>query len=371
MRVALATLTVLSFQACAGSSPSEPLTPAPAPPVRLAEQVDGGADAAEPDASDSSADADAASEASPDAPPAPKPSVSLLIEKPYLGWARPRPKGEVAAGAHDELIGRWNVGGTSDPDFPSNRPGFHPGTRVKVDTRVVAGRLPKAAPVDRRTGKPWVVLSETSLLARSRKLGYWHFRLCYEAFVQANGPTKGGETSMRFRVGRDGRIGRAQLVKTKLDSREVVGCLLDRVREIELLPPAKPVDVELSVQVWPGDVPLPSLSNPPADRRELDADALEKLLEGSRAELEACGQEAFARDAGLWGRVQLHLELRPDGGVARAKQSESRFPDDEVTRCVIRTVSKLAFPARKSLAPGFEVGLRFGHPPEPPPTVTP
>ena len=49
------------------------------------------------------------------------------IEKPYLTWARPRPKGEVAAGAHDELVARWNLGGTSDSRLPLQPPGLSPG----------------------------------------------------------------------------------------------------------------------------------------------------------------------------------------------------------------------------------------------------
>src|SRR5882672_4630573 len=55
---------------------------------------------------------------------------------------RPRPDGAVQGAVADEELARWNVGGTSDPRFASNRPGFHVAPRVMVDTLVRAGQLP-------------------------------------------------------------------------------------------------------------------------------------------------------------------------------------------------------------------------------------
>src|SRR5262245_25434903 len=112
-----------------------------------------------------------------DGPSQPSAEPSIEIEMPYMNSARPRPQGDVDAAVHDENIARWNMGGTGDASFISNRSGYHPGTRVKVDTRVVFGSLPKKAPFDRRTGKFQSVLSEASLLARAHKYGYWPFQL--------------------------------------------------------------------------------------------------------------------------------------------------------------------------------------------------
>lgn len=320
--------------------------------------------------------ADAADAASHDASDAPamKLAPELTLEKPFVAWARPRPKGDVAAGAHDELVARWNLGGTSSPEYPSSRPGFHPGTRVKVDTRVVAGRLPKTAPVDRRTGKPAVVLSETSLLARARKHGYWRYRLCFERVAQEVGKVEGGETVLRFAVDPRGRIGTPQVLRTKLKAAEVVACLAAKTPEIELLPPSRRLTVELAVQVWPGDAPLPSLPPPPSDpalNLPVDSDAVTAALEQERGAFERCYSEGLGRDPALWGRLQAHVELGPAGGVSRARETESRFPDPEVSRCVLGRIRAWRIAPRAGHARSFEVALRLGREPERPAAATP
>lgn len=368
------TLGVMCLHACSAA----PSSAVPEPP-----RLDASAHAPLPKA-DAQADAEPVEDASPadalagdaadasDAELSARPVPVLLIERPYLAWARPRPKGEVAAGAHDELLARWNLGGTSDPNFPSNRPSYHPGTRVKVETRVVSGKLPKSAPVDRRTGKPAVVLSETSLLARSRKHGYWPYRLCFERAVQQQGKRKGGETVLRFAVDARGRVGGPRLLRTKLDSAEVVECLLAETRELPLLPPPRRIEVELSVQVWPGDAPLPSLPPAPADPAlagPLDGEALEKALEVEREAFSTCYADGLARDPGLWGRIQAHVQRDARGRVAAARQSESRFPDPEVVACVLGRLKETRLPVGGG--PGFEIALRLGREPERPPAATP
>lgn len=370
------TLGALCLHACA-PAPSSGVPEPPrfdastaAPPTEA--ELDAGAEAeALEDASATDAllgDGDGAS----DADLAARPLPVVLIERPYLAWARPRPKGAVAAGAHDELLARWNLGGTSAPDFPSNRPSYHPGTRVKVETRVVSGKLPKTAPVDRRTGKHAVVLSETSLLTRSRKHGYWPYRLCFERAVQQRGKQKGGETVLRFAVDARGRVGQPVLLRTKLDATEVVECLLAETRALPLLPPPRRVQVELSVEVWPGDAALPSLPPAPADPAlagPLDGEALEKALEADRGALASCYAEGLARDPGLWGRLQVHVERDARGRVTAARQSESRFPDPEVVACVLGLLKETRLPTGG--APGFEIALRLGREPPRPAAATP
>jgi hypothetical protein len=308
----------------------------------------------------------------PVAPPkAPEPTVR--IERPYLTWARARPKGEVAAAALDEQIARWNVGGTGDGDSVSSHASFHPGTRVKVDTRVIAGHLPKTAPTNRKTGKRAVVLSDVSLRARARKYGYWPFRLCYEDAARRGTHPKGGETTVRFRVSSAGRVSHARRVRTKLDDEHIVDCIVERAEELDLLPPPRAVEVELSVSVWPGDAPVPRLDPPPEGERDvkLDADALERVSQTATDTIAACYAEGLERDAALWGRVQLHFELAPNGAVQSLSERESRFPDAAVTGCVRDAFRSLAFPARKNRLGAFDLGVRLGVPPAPPAQLTP
>ncbi len=63
---------------------------------------------------------------------------------------RPRKSGRIQAAGEDEVLAQWNVGGTGDPAFVSNRSGYHPGARVIVDTRQGAVLVPKRA--IKRTG---------------------------------------------------------------------------------------------------------------------------------------------------------------------------------------------------------------------------
>jgi hypothetical protein len=313
-----------------------------------------------------SAGADAA--AATPAPPA-SPAPSVAFERPFLAWARPRPKGEVAAGSHDEALGRWNLGGSAEPGHVSSRASFHPGTRVKVDVRVVSGRLPNTAPVNRRTGKHVVVLSQTSLLARSRKHGYWPFRLCYERHVQTHGKTDGGATTIGFRVERSGRPSQARLVSTRLHAPDIARCLVEKVNDLELLPPPRRTGVELTVQLWPGDAPLPTLPPPPpnaSDPSAFDARSMQEVLEANRPAIAECYAQGLARDPGLWGRVQVHVEVDTKGRVTHARQVESRFPDEAVVRCVLDTLKQSEWTAKAGRTPRFEVAVRLGQEPKRP-----
>ncbi|MCC6897958.1 MAG: AgmX/PglI C-terminal domain-containing protein [Polyangiaceae bacterium] len=362
--------------ACSPALPSEAPVTQPVPATADAAIADAAPPAVEAEAA--TPEAATALDAPADAPPVedagPGAEARVEIETPYSTWARPRPKGDVAAGAHDELIGRWNLGGTSDPTFLSNRPGFHPGTRVKVDTRVVGGRLPKSAPLDRRTGKHLVVLSETSLLVRARKHGYWPYRTCFERGVQKSGKLGGGETVLRFSVDRSGRIGPPRVTHTKLEAPEVVSCLREQTGRLPLLPPPKRVEVELSVQVWPGDAPLPSLDPVPTDPAlalPVDSKALASALEGERSAIAGCYAAGLGRDPGLWGRLQLHVDLDAHGRVKRAREAESRFPDPVATACVVERVKALRLPVRAGHATAFELAFRLGRLPERPAAATP
>lgn len=351
MRSALGLSIVLAL-GCARVAPPAPApTPPPPPPPPVVTAPVAAAPPPPPSV---------APPVSPDAPPVESP-VALRIEKPFLGWARGRPEGRVAGASHDQELARWNVGGTSDPEFISNKPGFHPAPRVKVDTVVVAGALQKNARVDPKSKKPDRVLSQASLLARARKYGYWPFRLCFEAGLRKK-PTLGGKTRIRFRVNRAGRILKKRLVQTKLEDREVAQCLVEAASEIELLPAFRSIDVEASIELWRGDAPLPTLVEPPEKSPSLDHEAITPVIEATRSSFEACYRSALGRDPSVWGRIELAFQLDPTGVVTNVTERDSHFPDEEAVSCVIETARALQFPPKKS-RPSFLVGFRFGNAP--------
>ena len=303
-----------------------------------------------------------------DAPP-PAPVLMELVT-PFKLWERPRPKGAVNAAGEDEKLARWNVGGTGDPEFKSNKKSFHPGARVVVNTRLVRGYLPKHAPYDRRRGRYVNVLSLTSLLARSRSRGYWPFRLCFEDGLRKDQKIH-GKTELGLRIGGDGRVRRSRLLMTKLPDRDVATCLTEAAKKLPYLPPprGRSIDVVLTVEMWPGDAPVVQTDAPkgaPEIPGKLDANAVAQVLEAHRDALADCYRTGLEKDAGLWGRVQVRIEQDATGKVLDAREDESHFPDRGVSRCVVSTLRPAHFPKPDGGPLIFVVSVRFGAPPPPP-----
>src|SRR5690606_10694670 len=129
-------------------------------------------------------------------------------------------------------------------------------------------------------------------------------------------------------------------------------------------PPAL-VAVDLSVEFWPGDAPVPEHGPPPEATPSpgvLDADALGNVLAGALDEVRECYRQGRARDAKLWGRVELLLTQRADGTLMEAREHQSRFPDHEVAECIAECVARLDFPPPVGGALSFIVAFRLGSP---------
>jgi hypothetical protein len=309
-----------------------------------------------------------AADAATNAPDRPSGELVLVeFETPYKLWHRPRPMGEVLAAERDEELARWNTGGTGNPSFISNQAGYHPATRVRVDARALP-RLMKQAPLDRRTGRRARVLSEHSLVAETRKQGYWPFRLCFEDGLRSDRKIK-GETIVRASVATTGSVSSSRLIRTRLTSKQTAECLVERVKKLELLPPPRRVDVELSIQLWPGDALLPSVGPPPGGEPEhpgsLDVSRVEPALEPLRAATRDCYSAALERDTKLWGRVELRFDLDSKGRLTRATENESRFPDPSVVGCLLDRARTLKFQPPKGGPLAFVWAARLGRLPAP------
>ncbi len=317
------------------------------------------ADAAPPPAVASAAD-DAGAAA-----PATAPAVTIEVEKPYKLYERPRPKGAVYAAGRDQVLARWNVGGTGAPSFISNHPGYHPWPRVRVDTKILSRNLPRHAPWNRRTGHRRHVLSVARVQAEARANGYWPFRLCSSAGLERDQKMH-GQTILRFSITTHGHVAHAWLVKSKLADGEVKTCLRHALQKLEFKPaPQRRVDVELSVKLWPGDAPVPLTGPPDPDKApdnpgQLDIAAIEKATADVPAAVRACYRDALARDPHLWGRIQLEVDLDDKGRVRHVAENESRFPAPSVVRCAADALRKCRFHAAKGGALSFVYALRLG-----------
>jgi hypothetical protein len=284
-------------------------------------------------------------------------SVVVELERPSVPSRRSRAQGDVQAAVQDEELARWNIGGNSDPNYLSNRARFHPGARVVVDARILGawGRRGSVASVER------------VVQARARRMGYWPFRLCYEAALRRDQKLT-VDHRVRLSADHTGRV-RAVYAVTPLDDAELQSCLGDKVLDLELRDlPAQRIDAELRIRFWPGDVPLPAWdpeSDPSLDPPELTAslERANRLWQAARSQLTACAQQGRRRDPKLWGRIAFQVEFGDSGAVAALRQYETRFPDPDVSACVRSVVSTLALPEKPGTPLVF--ALRVGTPAAP------
>ena len=283
--------------------------------------------------------------------------LTISVEPAYTPGHRPKPSGEVAAAGDDEFVARWNLGGNGDPSYVPNQPSFHPGTRVVVDTHVVYPKLPSGAAGTKAKG-----LTARRVLAQARSRGYWPFRVCYEAGLAENSELA-GETRLRFTIGPRGGILAARLLKTELRTKSVAACVVKRVRALRFDPaPGRKVDVDLSVEFWPGDAPLSIEAAPGPSMDAATERSIVAALTSQQPQIEACYAAGVARDAALWGRVALQCEVGAEAKAVTIEERESRFPDSSVVDCLKSVFSELVFPA-SARGKTVVVAIRLGQPP--------
>ncbi len=248
---------------------------------------------------------------------------------------RQRPEGAIQAAVLDEELARFNLGGCSQSDHPSNRPSYHPATRVLVEIRLRRGFLPRKA----RRG-----LTLPGLLAAFRSHGYWIFRNCYETTARST-PDPGGRSTVRVTLDARGRVRASRLLGTRLVHRAIATCFAEQIHRITTPTTGRRLDVDVMISVWPGDAPLPSEPRATPEPAPLDLQQAQSALDTPLAAVEGCLAEARQHDPRLWGRLALDLTVDPDGRVSNVAQAESRFPDPKAVTCATQVFDGLHLPA--------------------------
>ncbi len=293
----------------------------------------------------------------PDAPPtatAPPSAVTppdpphVLIESPYSALGHARLATEMMTLGRDEELFQWALGGTSDPEHPSNRPGYHPATRVVVDVQLLSRA---------RVGA-------TKRLQRiARSAGYWPLRACFETAQRL--ATKADRSArVRLTLGAAGKVLGSRSLGA-MPERDYARCVLERLRGLDFTPGfTRKVDVEISVKQWSGHAPIPPRAPDNAPALQLSTDA-RAALESVTPALRACYEKGLAGDAKLWGRIALRLQLGSDGAVQKAEPVETRFPNAEVAECARQAVlsARVSSPGVSELT--FAVRFGQGAPPAP------
>ncbi|WP_437897775.1 AgmX/PglI C-terminal domain-containing protein [Sorangium sp. So ce124] len=269
---------------------------------------------------------------------------SVAIDPPYKLGRHLVPRGQAEVAERD----RWNAGGRGDPPAPPPPAEGHPLPRIIVDIDQVKGPL-KASEVQRV----------------ARRHLWIHVYSCYRLRAYRD-PTLHGKTTVRLTVSRAGKVTGARATSSTLSAPDVVSCLAARARSLPLPGAKAGSTIVATLQVYPGDEPVeppPSVLAPGPG--ELGPDAISAALAEALPAWRSCYEEALAGAPALWGRLAIRFHVTDSGAVDEAFEAESRFPDERLTRCVLRRARALTFPAPEGGDLRFVAPLRFSPEPRP------
>lgn len=347
----------VALSACATAAPPRPAPRAsglPAPAVVRPAPVAAPAHAPAVAPLDPRAPA-AASPPAPDALAEPSPAAageggvphgpSIEIDPPYKLGQHRVPRGQAEAAERD----RWNAGGRGDPPAPPPPAEGHPLPRIIVDIDKVKGPL-KARDVERI----------------ARRHLWIHVYSCYRLRAYRD-PSLHGKTTVRITVSRSGKVTGARATASTLSAPDVVSCLAERARSLSLPRAKAGSTVVATLQVYPGDDPVeppPSVLAPGTG--ELQPEAIAAAAAEALPAWRSCYEAALAGAPALWGRLAIRFHVTDSGAVDEAFEVESRFPDERLTRCVLRRARALTFPAPEGGDLRFVVPLRLSPDPQSP-----
>lgn len=202
----------------------------------------------------------------------------------------------------------------------------HPAPRVIVDVLDARGMKKKDAEAAARAGS-W-----------SKIVG------CYRRKAWAE-PDLSVDTKLRLGV-RGGTIRTARAMTAKKKKDVVASCLADALLGVAMPKSKRGADVTIRVRVYPGDDPVP----PPEDVVErgegkIDLARVRTVVEAASTELRSCHDAALGYAPKLWGDIAVRFRVGEDGRVLEAFEVGGPFPEDRVTRCVLRQARALRFDA--------------------------
>jgi hypothetical protein len=278
-------------------------------------------------------------------PPAPdKPVDRLVLEPAYSPGAYPWPAGAVDRKARMAELEVWNAGGVAS------------GERWHAAPRVVIGE-PQLA-----SGKA----SPRDVMRALRHDQYWTVRRCYEPKLRDQ-PKLEGRTVLELVVASDGTVKSARVPKKgrvrddrkhghAMSDRDVVGCLARGFTGIRVpAPRTRTATMQVSIDVWPGDAPLPEPAGPPGAGK-IDLAKVDEAIAAARGTITPCFEVA---PRGAWGRTALRVEVGDDGHVDDVDEVETRFADADAIACVSRSLRALTLPSPSGGSAKVIVALRW------------
>jgi hypothetical protein len=259
--------------------------------------------------------------------------VRVTLEPVEMERQRRRDIGAVARSVADEELQRWNYGGRSDPAYISNRPNYHPATRVVVDVEAQQRRKPSSRV--QRVGEG------AKVQAKLRNYGYWPLRLCFEDTARGE-PDPGGSTVIRIALNTAGSVVSARVLRSDLKHRAIAECEASALRRLKLDAALSRAWVgNVKVAVWPGDTPLVPVatSDDPLDAAAISV--VYRAVETIGDEVSDCLGAARTADAKLWGRLALSFAVAEAGRPVGVTQFRTNFGSDAAVQCVSRLLGSL------------------------------
>jgi hypothetical protein len=254
--------------------------------------------------------------------------VHITLETPYKLDARLVPK--TRKEYQDDILERrrWNDGGQGTLIREPPAPDGHPLPRVIIDVTRVRGAHRKDELQRELRRSMWIKVVD-----------------CYRLGAYLNQKLR-GKTMVTAELSAKGKVTRARLTTTTLDDPHVAQCLPIALKALPL-PKARSISTAtVEIQIGAGDDPMPpppsALTPGPGS---LGPDAVLAVLTEAVPKLEACYRGALDYAPELWGRIAIRLHVTRSGQVDEAFQTESRFPDEGMLRCVLKQARTLAFPA--------------------------
>jgi len=273
----------------------------------------------------------------------------LTLEPAYPAAALPMPPTGPERQQFLRELERWNQGGLG----ASER--WHPVSRVVIEMPVIQGK--GDAP---------------RLMKHLRAEHYWTARRCYEEQLREH-PDLSGRVVLRLTQNARGVVTRAVSLggkgvpdqrkhKTALKSAAFGACIASAFRGVTL-PLARKggATFSFSVDLYPGDAPLPERDTRPSEGR-VDLAEIDLLVAAHAGALGRCFDEGERRHPGHWGRLALRLELGAQGQPEGLVEVESTFPDTETTRCVKERLGALRFPRPQGGTPRLVLPFRWAPP---------
>jgi hypothetical protein len=226
-------------------------------------------------------------------------------------------------------------------------PDEHPMPRVIIDVTRAAGPHSKA---------------DVQRLARRN---YWIRVIgCYSLGAYKDQKLR-GKTAVSFAISPAGKIESTRTVSTTLADAAVATCLSDDLKDLEMPKAKGRTAVGAEIQIGPGDEPMP----PPKDVLKpgdgvVDLEAARAAVALAAPSFEACYARAMLYAPELWGRIAIRFHVSEKGKLDEAFETESRFPDEAVTRCVLHHARELRFAKPQGGDVRFVVPLRLGVAPQ-------